>query len=405
VRSGAIAWRSGALVLAALTAALLAGCKLAHWQLRIYPPAYHQVDVEQINAILQQDLSTSLLLVQPLQALSPLEALTTDQADLTIVENSTPYVPGVRTVLPLYRSVMHLLVRDGLDLAIERQATRPITIYVLNDSNAGKTFVELASQRSDLLAENYQLVSEFRPGETDMFIYFGPVDPRYPGWYQRGYRLFSLDEVNHPGREFFEEGISYLVPQLQSIEIPALTYDLPGNERALKTLAVDTLLVARADTPEMAIYRLTRTILKEKPRFAAIAPNVFSWLTENFDREQLSFPLHDGARRYIERDEPGFLQRYAETINLLVYLGILLASGLFALFRWRVQRKKDRIDTFYTRVLAIRERAATEPPGQLREELLALEKEAFALLLAEKLAADESFRIFTDLLARARAEL
>jgi hypothetical protein len=343
--------------------------------------------------------------VQPGKALSPLEALTSGQADLTIIENSTPFVPGVRTVLPLYRSVMHLLVRDGLDLSIERQAARPITIYVLNDSNAGKTFVELASQRSDLLAENYQLVNDFRPGETDMFIYFGPVDPRSPGWFQPGYRLFSLDEVSYPGSEFFEQGISYLVPQLQSAEIPALTYDLPGNEKALKTLAVDTLLVARADTPELAIYRLTRTILKEKPRFAAIAPNVFTWLTENFDRERLNFPLHDGARRYIERDEPGFLQRYAETINLLVYLGILLASGLFALFRWRVQRKKDRIDTFYTRVLAIRERARAEPPEHLREELLQLEKEAFALLLEEKLAADESFRIFTDLLARARAEL
>ena len=63
------------------------------------------------------------------------------------------------------------------------------------------------------------------------------------------------------------------------------------------------------------------------------------------------------------------------------------------------------LDTFYERVLAIRERAASEPVDALLEELGALEKEAFGLLIAERLAADESFRIFTELLGQVRSEL
>ena len=57
------------------------------------------------------------------------------------------------------------------------------------------------------------------------------------------------------------------------------------------------------------------------------------------------------------------------------------------------------------RVLAVRERAQGENPEALLEELAGLEKEAFESLIAEKLAANESFRIFTDLMVRTRADL
>ena len=40
----------------------------------------------------------------------------------------------------------------------------------------------------------------------------------------------------------------------------------------------------------------------------------------------------------------------------------------------------------------------------LLDELTALEHEAFQALIQERLAADESFRIFTDLLARTRGD-
>ena len=112
-----------------------------------------------------------------------------------------------------------------------------------------------------------------------------------------------------------------------------------------------------------------------------------------------------GVRRYLARDEPGLLERYAETISMLVYLTFLVLTSLIGFSRWRSQRKKDRIDTFYTRVLAIAERGDGEDHIQLNRELDELEREAFESLIAEKLAADESFRIFTDILARTRDKL
>ena len=90
---------------------------------------------------------------------------------------------------------------------------------------------------------------------------------------------------------------------------------------------------------------------------------------------------------------------------MLVYVTFLLISAAIAFARWRAHRKKDRIDTFYVRVMAIRDRMGGEDSDVLLAELEALEREAFDSLIKEKLAANESFRIFTDLMGRLRAEL
>lgn len=390
------------LVICVLT---LSGCSSADDELRVYPLSYQQMDPEAMEAIFEQRSGVRMRLAKPISGVSALDALARGEVDLTLVENSTPFESGVRAVLPTYKSVLHLLARDGFSLQQGQQSLKGASIYVANDSKAGKTFIELAAQRQHVAADDLHLVSEFVPGETDLIVYFGPITPSNHAWYYPGYRLLSLNDSLAASNRDHLEGIRHLVPQMRVTVIPSRTYDLPGNEGPIASLEVDTLLVTRKAVPEAVIYELTKTLIQQKPRFTAIAPALFSGLTENFDPMDLNFPLHRGARRFLNRDEPSFLERYAETINMLVYLAFLLLTSLVGISRWRAQRKKDRIDTFYTRVLAIRERADGEDSDFLLAELDALEKEAFESLIAEKLAADESFRIFTELLSRARAEL
>jgi hypothetical protein len=57
------------------------------------------------------------------------------------------------------------------------------------------------------------------------------------------------------------------------------------------------------------------------------------------------------------------------------------------------------------RTLALRKQGNGENENELIEELNQLEEEAFQSLVNGKLAADESFRIFTELLSRSRQEL
>jgi len=153
------------------------------------------------------------------------------------------------------------------------------------------------------------------------------------------------------------------------------------------------------------IYELTRVLIEQKPRFASVEPALFRWLSADFNAGDLTFPLHSGARQYFERDKPGFLERYADSLNFLVYLVVLLFSGAIAFGRWRARGRKDRIDGFYVRVRELRRAVAFDDPKRLMSELEKIEDDAFAGLIAERLAADDSFRIFTELAEGLRAEL
>lgn len=335
---------------------------------------------------------------------SDLELLATGELDLGLVENSSPFQNNIRVVLPIYKSVLHLQVREGLDLSGTEQPLRDKSIYIIEGSAAGKAFLKMATSRQGLKSGDYEVTTSLRPGETDVVIYFGPINPRDKSWYLPGYRLYPLDDgdVEHA---LSSEAISYLLPRMELKVIPAHTYDLPGNEKEIYSLEVDALLATRKDISENAIYELTKILVERKPWFASIAPEVFSDVREDFDPMKLNFPLHSGALRYLDRDEPSTLERYAETINMLVYLVFLLLTGAVGFARWHARNKKDRIDEFYSRIMSIRMRAMHEPHAPLLMELQQLELEAFDSLIKEKLAADESFRIFIELLTRAMGEL
>lgn len=382
----------------------LGGCGEPADKLRMHIPKVGVIDQDIVKPLFEQQSGVGVVMAELPPHVSGLDALLSGQADLALVENSSPFQPGIRAVLPGYKSVLHILVRDGTTINGSPQPLRNRSIYIRNDSPAGKAFIEMAAERQKLTADELNIVSVLEPGKTDIIIYFGPVAPRSPRWFVPGYSLYSMQHDDVAGA-MSARAIGYMLPHVEPEVIPAQTYDLPGNETDVYTLSVDALLATRKDIPERIIYKLTKTVLQEKPRFEAIAPEIFSGISEDFDPLALSFPLHSGARRYLERDEPSTLERYAETINMLAYLLFALLTGVFGLARLHSQRKKDRIDEFYSKIIAIRMRAMSEPHEQLLFELQQLELEAFDSLIAEKLAADESFRIFIELLTRAISEL
>ena len=88
--------------------------------------------------------------------------------------------------------------------------------------------------------------------------------------------------------------------------------------------------------------------------------------------------------------------------EVAVTIVVALFTALFALVRFLRGLRKGRIDKFYSAALAIRAKLPHEQSAQRRamytSELRALRDEAFASLISEKLAADESFRILQALI-------
>ncbi len=395
----------GRIVAALIILPLLTACEPSGEALRFLPPAYQNVDMEELQEIFEERSGVRLTLATVNTKMSALDALAEDVADLALVENSASFTPGVRAVLPVFQSVLHVLARQDFHPADSNQPLRGATIYIADHSNAGHQVIDTVARRQGLNPEDIKFVDTPMEGTVDLILYFGPINPDNPPWYMPGYELVSLAKRLNPEKELDRDGVRYIIPKMHSFAIPALTYNIPGNEGPIFTVAADTLLVAKEGVPVRLIYELTKTLIEQKPRFTAVAPHLFGGITESFDPLELNFPLHAGARYYLHRDEPSLLERYAESINLLVYMVFLLLSAVVAFARWRLHRKKDRIDTFYVRALGIQEQAHNGDHTELLEQLDALEQEAFRSLIAEKLAANESFRIFTDLLLRVRSEL
>ena len=104
---------------------------------------------------------------------------------------------------------------------------------------------------------------------------------------------------------------------------------------------------------------------------------------------------------YIERDAPSVYERYSGIAEVAVTLLIGVLRGGYALIRIYQIRRKDRIDVFYAEAISIRDAALLSTDLKVRQkgvaDARALQNRAFDMLVHEKLAADESFRIFITL--------
>lgn len=390
--------------------ALMLGCfslaSAAAKVLRFHAPTYLALDVEVLSDIIEGETGIRL---RPDASVfagdDPLGSILDGSADLAIIDNTRPFIDGVRTVLPLYRGVMHVAVRDNVDLEDIRSGRRRARVEVVNDAPAAIRVLDLFFARFADAPLRYDHWRADVGGLPDFIVYVGPISPNNTEWFRTGFTLLPVGRDENAAAQFYIDGIHFLVPALEPIRIPARTYALPGNETAIDALAVDVLLVTGADTPLADIYALTKTLLEQKARFVAQEPALFRGLSTDFSDANFTFPLHRGVRAYRERNEPGFLERYAEMLNFLVYLTVLAVTGLVAMGRWRARRRKDRIDEFYTRVRALREKLAAGDTKRCLRELTEIEDEAFTALVEERLSADESFRIFTDLVNALRQEI
>ena len=86
-----------------------------------------------------------------------------------------------------------------------------------------------------------------------------------------------------------------------------------------------------------------------------------------------------------------------------------VVSGFYAVLRFYNIRRKNRIDRFCAEALAIRDRGRSSGDSSDRQsavvEIGKLQDTAYEMMIQEKLAADESFRIFITLSDDIRAEL
>lgn len=150
---------------------------------------------------------------------------------------------------------------------------------------------------------------------------------------------------------------------------PAAVPAVPGDRKSIRinTVATDVLLVANKDLGENAGYLLARAFLEN--RAALIHEDVmYQSISEKFNPDNLLFPLHPGTTAYLQRDQPTFFERYAESLALALSVLAILYGTVQAVQNKLQRRKKERIDKYFLEFLEIR--SAKETPMDARVKKL-----------------------------------
>jgi TRAP-type uncharacterized transport system substrate-binding protein len=392
------------LPLSAVLSIALAGCSEAPTTLRVVsgPPAANE-QIAELLASASDEVSAPVRVRRGPAAGSgeeALAALDAGTAELAIVENSAGYRhPAVRTVVPLYPSVLHIGVRPERQGQTLAQVLGGATVFAGGEQTPARELLDRMKSMYAWSGVDFSYV-EVLDSRPDVVFLFAPISPRAAPMLD-GYELLSLGSADDVGEGSAADGLSLVAPFLRPFVIPAGTYGRLTPE-PVATVAIDTLLVTREDTSIVAVYDLIESVQIMGPLLVAQRPDLAIDELETFEISHVTFPVHPGTLALRARNDPGFAERASSIFEMAVTIVVALFTALFALVRFVRGLRKGRIDKFYSSALAIRAKLAQETMDERRRayvsELRALRTEAFSLLIKEKLAPDDSFRILQALI-------
>ena len=407
--------KAGLALCSIVTVCLLAACTDRRESLRLIEPRL-PVDSQiagEFASLLDEESSISITMVPPANAEEPsIEALLADRADIALVSNNQAYTAGITAVMPLYANVLHILQKQPAgtgDAETGDAGTSDVDLFTRGHVFAGPpgspSRIMLAKYATERRIDpaNIKFVDSFDSACPDVIVIFAPIMRDLASRLApcSGYRFYGrFGAPENIGNGGVVDAATLLNPSLRPFVIPAGTYE-SISKKAVVTLAVDKMLVARRDVPATVIYDLIGEILRLQPALAASNPLLFHALDDDFDSTDSTFILHPGSLAYTRRDEPSVYERYSGIAEVAVTMFFALLSGVFAGVRIYNIRRKNRIDKFYSAAIALRQTIHESTPMDERRDaisrLRALQTEAFEMLVDEKLAADESFRIFITL--------
>lgn len=387
------------------SAAILTACDSAPTNLRLVAPS-SELDLEIAHSLadtLERGSKFRLQVSGEQQSGEvALDMLLAGEADMALVSNYLPFREGITTALPLYPSVLHIAYREGRDTSNAFTLLNQASVFAGVAGSASRLMFERIAERTGLSNDDYSYIDIGADRDTvipDIIVVFAPISPLRMAEFE-DFRLFSLGSPADIGSGSIVDAAALLNPPLRPFVIPATTYGA-ANTGPVVTVAVDKILVVRSDIAASIVYDLIGEIHRSRPALAAARPGVFEHLGDDFDVSKSTFVLHAGAQDFLQRAEPTIYERYSGVAEVFVTLLIALISAALAVFRILKIRRKNRIDEFYSAAIEIRNSISSSPTIEKRtaaaDNIRELQNTAFEQLVDERLAADESFRIFITL--------
>jgi TRAP transporter TAXI family solute receptor len=336
------------------------------------------------------------------------------EAELALLSNHVRGESSVNLIAPLYEETLQIVVRRESGVAAPHDlAGKRISVGAAGSGT--ETIADTVLAHFGITADEYdrrnmplvEAAAALEAGEIDVaFIVAGMRTPAVDALLRRGDMvLLSLGEPGRVGSAL--DGIRLDAPFFSVTAIPEHAYGRQP-EKAVGTISVHALLVARADLDDDLVFAITESLFSHKVELAT-QERLLSHLSERHDESLSPYPLHPGADRYYRRDEPSLVQRYSDQISLAITIGALLWSGLTAFRAARRQARRSRIESHYEKARRLARAAADarEPAdvAAARSALVDARDVAFAELEAEQLDANDGFMILQRYLDGAIDEL
>jgi len=342
--------------------------------------------------------NTDVVLIEGAGTNQNLDSLMSEDVDFALVENYINYTEGVNSVFSVYSEILHIFYRSDNRIETFDELLYDKPIYIGREESP--TYNLMMDLFNFFVLDTDRINVTFQMVQADVVIELtNLLDDEMLEQYE-GYRLYSFDPSEDLGNASTVEGIALKYPRLTPFTIPKDSYKGFSN-KPIVTLSVDLVVMVRSSLGEVPVNDFTRTMLRNRQIFTAIDPLLYNGMKEDFDQDKLNIPLHEGARSFLARDEPSFIERYAELGGVILSLIIATWSGLVSLAKWQAQKKKDRIDEFYEDLITIKNHIPLlKKPTEAMERIKHVktsQNKAFELLISEELVANESFRIYMEL--------
>ena len=317
-------------------------------------------------------------------------AINSRAVDLATIESNTPAYTSINLVADLFPDYFMLIARE-----LPQRQPFPEVIRTIDDLRGRRIAIPEAATVGNLsfwsAIDHYRLPPEsFRTlawprDKTFEGIITGQVDAIFLLSSLRDPFLLSLIEeagIRGIGLRFIPleqaEAMALKRPYLEAVKIVRGAFDgeVPLPREDIVTPSLHKLLVAHTQTDDDLVHELVHTIFENRLDLL-IRMSLTSAIRDPRGEATAALPIHEGARRYYDRDQPSFLQENAEPMALMITIAAMIGSALLALRRNIASRAKNRGDDFNHQLLRIAHGARSTDD---LAELEALKQELIELL-------------------------
>ncbi len=375
---------------------------------------YHELGQAIADEVQQAHPHLHIQLVETTGSLDNANRLQKQTAHLALLQNDTQAGAHVRSLTAIHPELLHFLCHHKAGIQSIRDLAGKTVALGPKGSGSEKftrEFLRFAGfSKSQLTLVNLPLdeaTQQLMTGKVDALLFLtGLGNDACQRALQSGQvHLTPLAPLTASsdtrfGAQILADGFRVHYPHASPHTIPLLAYS--GQPvYPIGTVGVKAVLACHTNLPDEIAETLTRTLYEHR---AALSQkhSAFSSLDEQSSTAHLQFPLHPGAEKFFRRTDPGFFAKHVEMMGFILTLILILWSVLVWAQRWFLQSRKNRIDAYYEAIDEVINRlndgTNLEEINELENTLLEIRQRAADELVKEKLAADESFIIYQNML-------